>query len=44
MCYGESNMMSSQDGVLERTKEEIQTQVAQLTIEFLDNVIKAEQA
>lgn len=44
MCYGESNMISSQDGVLERTKEEIQTQVAQLTIEFLDNVIKAEQA
>lgn len=44
MCYGESSLMSSQDGALERTKEEIQTQVAQLTIEFLDNVIKAEQA
>lgn len=41
MCYGESSLMSSQDGALERTKEEIQAQVTQLTLEFLDKIIKA---
>ncbi len=40
MCYGESDLMSSQDGALERTKEEIQAEVTQLTLEFLNKIIK----
>lgn len=40
MCYGESDMMSSQDGKLERSKEEIQKEVVEKTVAFLDKVIK----
>lgn len=42
MAYGKSDLMSFADGELERSKEEIQDEVAMRTIAFIDSVMESQ--